>query len=85
MALRPSRTRLSRESSIDRTQFLRGNWRGVADIITPPWALEGERFFGSALPGIPWGVRVSGESWPRNEGDHPNSQGRNVGLREAAQ
>ena len=47
MALRLSRARSSRKNSVDRTQFLRGNWRGVADIITPPWALEGERFFQS--------------------------------------
>lgn len=34
-----------RTRSIDRGQFLRGNWRGVADIMTPPWAVEGETFF----------------------------------------
>ncbi len=24
---------------------MRGNWRGVADIMTPPWALQDELFF----------------------------------------
>lgn len=47
MTIRLSRSPSSRKSSIDRAQFLRGNWRGVADIIPPPWALEGESFFKS--------------------------------------
>lgn len=31
--------------SIDRGQFLRGNWRGVADIMTPPWSVDVDDFF----------------------------------------
>lgn len=45
MALRLFRSNPSAKSSVSRAQFLRGNWRGVADIIPPPWALEGEAFF----------------------------------------
>ncbi len=45
MNLRVSRAQSSKKSPIDRAQFLRGNWRGVADIMPPPWALDGESFF----------------------------------------
>ena len=45
MPLRFTRAQSSKQAPIDRAQFLRGNWRGVADIIPPPWALSGNAFF----------------------------------------
>lgn len=45
MNLRFSRAKSPKQSPIDRAQFLRGNWRGVADIMPPPWALKGDTFF----------------------------------------
>ena len=45
MALRLIRANTSNKSTVSRAQFLRGNWRGVADIVKPPWALEGDAFF----------------------------------------
>lgn len=45
MSTRLSRAQSSSKSPINRGQFLRGNWRSVADIIRPPWALEGDAFF----------------------------------------
>ena len=45
MNLRFSRAQSSKQSPIDRAQFLRGNWRGVADIMPPPWALKDNAFF----------------------------------------
>jgi ferredoxin-type protein NapF len=44
MNLRFSRARSSKQSPIDRAQFLRVNWRGVADIMPPPWALKEDAF-----------------------------------------
>lgn len=45
MNLRFSRAQSSKQSPINRAQFLRGNWRGVADIMPPPWALLDDAFF----------------------------------------
>ena len=45
MPLSLSRARSNTKGSVDRAQFLRGNWRGVVDAVRPPWALEGDRFF----------------------------------------
>ena len=39
-----AKARTNPKGSLDRAQFLRGNWRGVADTIRPPWALEDDHF-----------------------------------------
>jgi ferredoxin-type protein NapF len=55
------------KKSIDRGQFLRGNWRGVADIMTPPWAAQGDLFFklctqcNDCIGACPENILVSGD------------------------
>ena len=45
MNLRFSRSQSSRQGPIEGAQFLRGNWRDIADSLRPPWALTGKTFF----------------------------------------
>lgn len=45
MLLKLLKANSANKASVSRAQFLRGNWRGVANIIPPPWALDGDAFF----------------------------------------